>query len=171
MRTFIISILVLITFVATAQIDKFNLTSTGVVQVPGMTAKEIYSAIKKDIATLYVSYDGVTKMEDPSSNVIMLEGAYKKDFFIMSGVGSVHYNIDLECRDGRYKYTIRDFTYHHYHYRTGNRRCQVINAKPCFAIPNKVWLEIRASALKELMELDKMSKTIFERTTLSNDDW
>lgn len=86
---------------------------TEVVNVSNADAKELYAKAKLWIAQTYKDATKVIKHDDPENSILVGKGTmtYSSSVF-MGGAGRdgyVNYDIEIACREGRYKYTFSNF--------------------------------------------------------------
>jgi hypothetical protein len=85
---------------------------TGVVQVPGRTAKQLYYSSKLWISNTFQSSRAVTDLDDPENGRIVckIEQPVKVKHVFNSDYNShVKFTITLLFKDGRFKYSFTDF--------------------------------------------------------------
>ncbi len=98
-----------------------------VVQQAGATPQELYDRAMLWVKNFYKNTNEVIKSNDREKGVIQLRSSVR--IYVVKEDGSkffkniVYYNMKIECRPGRYRYTITDF-----------------NEKATAAAPVEVWL-------------------------------
>lgn len=105
MRTFL-SILAALVF-SVAGLSQNLITYSGVEKVEGVPASELFARAKKWTATSFVSAKDVTQMADNNTVVIKAKHLYDAQ----SAHHILDYTLTIECRDGRYKWTVSQITY------------------------------------------------------------
>ena len=87
----------------------------GVVQVEGATAAQLYARGKLWFAEAFIDSKNVLEVEDKETGVLVGKGTipYEPNVFISSGVirGHIGFTVKILVKDGRYKYTLTDFTH------------------------------------------------------------
>lgn len=85
---------------------------TEVVNVDSSTAKELYSRAKLFVADAYKSSKSVTDLNDDEAKIIlikpMMKVAYKD--FLTNIPYYVQYQMKIECKDNRYRYSVEGHT-------------------------------------------------------------
>ena len=106
MRKFIVSLFsVFSAFVAVSAQNPISYSS--VEKVEGVPATELFSRAKKWVAVSFVSANDVVQMSDNNTVVIKANHIYDA----MSAHHTLDYTMTIECRDGRYKWTIDRYIY------------------------------------------------------------
>jgi len=91
--------------------DKGNIEFAEVVAVDSVTAKELYSRARLFVANGFRSSTDVTKLEDTETLTIVTKGympRYYSNPFNSSHGGHVRFKFTIQCKEGRYKYSIED---------------------------------------------------------------
>ena len=81
---------------------------TEVVTVENANAKELFSRAKLFVADAYKSSKSVTDLNDDEAKIILIKPMMKvriKDFFA-TGDFYVQYQVKIECKDNKYRYSI-----------------------------------------------------------------
>lgn len=85
---------------------------TGIVNVDSASANKLYSNAKLFIVEAFKSGKSVTQMNDDNTNTVA--GSANDEIITKGFVGSaidkrIKFKILIQCKDGRYKYTINNF--------------------------------------------------------------
>jgi hypothetical protein len=90
-----------------------NYEYTGVVNVDSASADKLYSNAKLFIVDAFKSGKDVTQMNDDVAKTVAGKGDFKIYYKGLSGGidAYVYFKIIIQCKDGRYKYTINHFEY------------------------------------------------------------
>jgi len=88
-----------------------KITYTGVVQADSIAASELYRRAKKFVAMNYKSAKDVIQYDDPQKGELICKGSVKQSW--QSSYSDIQdtyvtHTFSIECRDGRYKYSITD---------------------------------------------------------------
>lgn len=75
---------------------------SGVQKADGLSAAELFTNSKTWVATAFNSAQDVTQMAD--DNILIVKGIHAYDDGLCHG--TLHFTLKVECRDGRYKWTI-----------------------------------------------------------------
>ena len=92
-----------------------QITYTGVVMVDSVSADDLFSRAKFFVADYFVSQKAVTDLTDEHTKTILIKPLLKMDLngFSAAGYsGYTHYDLKIENKDGRYRYTISNFIYY-----------------------------------------------------------
>jgi len=79
-----------------------------VINVDNANAKELYSRAKLFVADAYKSSKSVTDLNDDEAKIILIKPSMKvriKDFWVNDDY-YVQYQLKIECKDNKYRYTI-----------------------------------------------------------------
>jgi hypothetical protein len=79
-----------------------------VVEVQGVSADELFTRARSWVATFYPSGKFVTQLDDEGSHTLTILGTTGTSNLTEQAL--VHHTLTLETKDGRYRYTIGDFT-------------------------------------------------------------
>ncbi|MCK9203427.1 MAG: DUF4468 domain-containing protein [Bacteroidales bacterium] len=101
------------------------ITYTEVVQVPGKTKDEIYFASKTFIATTFRSAKDVIQLDDKENGELIVKGNFKECVGMsMRSWGNcdqiVSFTLNIQTKDGRFKYKIDNFQHESYARDLGN---------------------------------------------------
>ena len=148
-----------------SQVKEENGSYSGVVEIPGAKAGEIYIALKKYIASSYVSAKAVIQAEDKEAGMIEgngsmeITGTLGEGAPLGGGMGTVTYKISFRVKDGKFKYTFSDLIHTWkavykaatYTYDGGS----IGNDKPdsggFLGMPVKTWRNIQQKARENVM--------------------
>jgi hypothetical protein len=88
-----------------------KVTYQGVVTVPGATQAELYSRAREWFATSFGSAKGVLEMDDRESGKLIgnAVGSYNQRFMGKDGAVGLWRTINVQVKDGRFKYVITNF--------------------------------------------------------------
>ena len=78
------------------------------VEVQGVSADELFNRARSWAAASYQPGKYVTQLDDEGSHTLVIKGT--TDVPRTTDQASIHYTLTLETEDGRYRYTIGDFT-------------------------------------------------------------
>lgn len=81
---------------------------TGVVEVEGADAGELYSRAKAWVARVYLSAQDVIQLDDKDAHRLIAKGVTTGGGWM--GGATVWYTLTIETKDGRYRYSITDFS-------------------------------------------------------------
>ena len=117
MKTFLTAILVLFTTAAFCQERPLpknadgNYEYTGVISVDSLSASRLYSNGKLFVVTSFRSGKEVTQLNDEDSKTVAGNGTLKLNFKGLNAAVDeyVKFRFIIQCKDGRYKYTINNF--------------------------------------------------------------
>jgi hypothetical protein len=93
------------------QDENKNFVYQEVVDVPGITADELYSRAKAALALAYESAPDVTKLDDPQAKKLIVKGYFNISFsYTLTQVSyKIWHTLILEAKDGKYRVTLKDF--------------------------------------------------------------
>lgn len=81
---------------------------TGVVEVEGATAGELYSRAKVWVVDAYVSAKAVTQLEDKDAHRVIVKGTLDVKWMALT-TATVKHQWTIEAKDGRYRYSVTGF--------------------------------------------------------------
>lgn len=87
-------------------------TYTEVVKVDSASADALYSRAKVALAKLFVSGKDVSQVNDDNAKQVVGKGfteCITSDGMMKRNFGKIWFVLTIQCKDGRYKYTITDF--------------------------------------------------------------
>ncbi len=86
-----------------------------VIQFENMPKDSIFYALKKWVATEFISAKSVIEMEDKDAGILVISPNSKYSYnnkYLFSGyTGFIEYNMSMEVREGRFKVIIKNFTH------------------------------------------------------------
>jgi hypothetical protein len=82
---------------------------TEVVKVDSLNKKELYNRAKKWVVLKYKSANDVIQLDDKEDGIIIGKGNFGIKYY--SRRPTINHTLQIETRDGRYKYTISSFIY------------------------------------------------------------
>jgi hypothetical protein len=141
-----------------------------VVDVDSADAKTLYTRARMFLANIYKSAKDVTQMEDEPSKTIIIKAVLRNRVkAVLTGwtpYGYTSYTVQIQCKDGRYKFELKDF-YHngesngvaHMSYTGGS-----LNQEKGQRFPLKQWGYIKDQAAEEVIVL----KTAIKKFMASN---
>lgn len=86
-----------------------NISYTAVVKIDEALSQDLYSRGKLFVADAFKSNKDVTQLNDDASKVILIKPIIKhvSTGFLTSGLETfTNYQLKIECKDGKYRYTI-----------------------------------------------------------------
>lgn len=110
-------ILLLLPFISLAQSDSIPKNTDGkyeyteVVNVDSASAEKLYSNAKLFMVDAFKSAKDVTQLNDEASKTVAGTGAIKIVLHGTTGAQYVSFKINIQCKDGRYKYDFSNFQY------------------------------------------------------------
>ena len=93
-----------------------NIVITEVIKVDSANAQELYSRAKLFVAKIYVSNKAVTQLNDDVAKTILIKPVIKNIATSWLGnaeYGYTSYDLMIECKDCRYRYTFSHFVHHY----------------------------------------------------------
>lgn len=151
-----------------------------VVKVDSVSQQELYKRAQNWAETTFVSAKKITVVNDTANCILVLNPAFLISLKGENGelpAGYIKYQITLQCKDGRYKLSLTDFTHHpgESSFGTGGN---LNNAKPkCgyFVMAKGVWFNIREKALGYANHIRQLVQAAMDTTPKTNtnktDDW
>lgn len=132
---------------------------TEVVKVDSANAAILYSNAKIFIAKSFKSAKNVTDLSDENSKTVIIKGNMPVSVRSMGSFwdyGVVWFQISIQCKDGRYKYSITDFVHEDKPGPRGANGGSLESEKPecgTLKLPKKYWEYIKTDA-------DQTTKTL-----------
>jgi len=181
MKNLLFILLTIVSMSLSAQDYPEHFTYTGVVKVDSASATILYSRAKRFVAETYKSGKTVTDLDDATTTTIILKplmdsysSSVSMSAISSSCSASVKYTFTIECKDGRYKYTLSDF-----HHVIDIGQCgaggDLTSEKPAcgyFLLFKKTWAKIKASADAEAKALiEALNKAMNSSSTGAKSDW
>jgi len=136
---------------------------TDVVNIDSATAQNLYSRAKLFVADVYKSSKDVTQLNDDVAKTILIKPNIKnhiKSFLVNDNWGYTSYQIFIECKDNKYRYTISGF-YHHAPSSINNylRDGGILYKNSPKGYSDKIWAQITLQAKNEIdVIIDLMQK-------------
>lgn len=90
-------------------LENGNVVYTEVVKVDSINKKELYNRAKKWFVLNYKSANAVIQLEDKEDGMIIGKGNFRIKYY--SRNPTIEHTLQIETRDGRYKYTVSRFIY------------------------------------------------------------
>lgn len=107
--------LILSSLLTTAAYAGEPLAFENVVSAEDQSADALYGKARLWVADSFRSAQDVVQLDDPQTHTVVLKAVspYSRGVFFGGGSinGYVRYTLKIECRDGRYKYRLYDFTH------------------------------------------------------------
>lgn len=136
---------------------------TGVVEAPNETADELLSNAQLFITKTFKSGKAATQMVDHYAKSVAANGNFPVIY------GYIEFQFLVQCKDGRYKYTINSFVHKNHNEAAGG---YLSNEKPAcgtFFMPRKMWANIKMEANTDVNQLiDNLEKQMKNN---SSDNW
>ncbi|MGY6648328.1 DUF4468 domain-containing protein [Wenyingzhuangia sp. IMCC45574] len=90
-------------------IENGNVVYTEVIKVENINKKELYNRAKKWVVLKYKSANDVIQLDDKEDGIIIGKGNFGIKYY--SRKPTIEHTIQIETKDGRYKYTVSSFIY------------------------------------------------------------
>ena len=151
---------------------------TDVVSVTDSSTKaiDLFYRAQEFLVDVFVSADNVIEYENAETGKIIVKGRFKlKPTMVMAG--TVDFRMDIQVKDGRYKYTIKDL----------DHKCCVGNTSPAnggnikderpdcgtFRFTMKGWRQVKDATVSEVNTLVLLLKNKMDITSVESeeDDW
>jgi len=94
-----------------------QITYKAIVEVPGVTAADIYSRSREWFATAFKSANSVLQMDDKAAGKLIGKGVFMHSYLIKAGFGvtapmsyTIGFTINVTVKEGKYRVIITDFT-------------------------------------------------------------
>jgi hypothetical protein len=85
--------------------EKGNIVFQGVVEVPGVSATDLYARAKFWAAKAFISAQDVIQLDDPASGRLVLKGSYE-EIYMGSQRMWFNFTMTIEVKDEKYRWTI-----------------------------------------------------------------
>jgi hypothetical protein len=186
MKYHLIALLILMPITTMAQNYPFPKNADGaidyteVVPVDSATEQQLYSRAKRFVANAFSSATDVTKLEDPATFTIVTKGNlprfYSNPFNKTQG-GYVAFKFTIQCRAGRYRYSVTDLIHRQSATSTihdsGGLLTNDIPDCGRVNMPLKIWNRLKVQTDNDIKSfIDELKKTIAGKTEFSgNDNW
>lgn len=133
MRT-ILTTLLMLPLIMTAQPNPHELTVVD--SVPGASASQLFQRARLWFIDYYKSAPNVVQLSDSSTKTIVGKALFRYSGTVFRGgvarEGHVHYTIDVQCKDGRYRVRLYDYL----HDGASDDLGLLSDGRPCFTLPN-----------------------------------
>ncbi len=140
---------------------------TGVEVVQNTSAQELYSRGRLFIANVYRSGKDVTQLNDDVAKTILGKGAGEVIYSEALGPkrrGLVKYQIKIECKDNRYRYTIDQLTFN-FVVDTGFDEWLFDSPKRPRYVTKKSWYNIQESSDERIRSLIETLKSAMSKAS------
>lgn len=152
---------------------------TEVVQVDGVNAKELFVRAKEWLALTFVSSESVIDFEDKEAGKIIgngiLEVYRKRDMGISMDLGINRFMMEIQVKDGRYKYKIYKIKHELMPPAVNSSPGNLLVSKPgggIFTMGQKNWDYIKSESNRMFLDLiDSLKKQMAKPSDRSSDDW
>lgn len=117
---------------------------TEVVKADSLSADQLYGNAKFFVANAFKSAKDVTQLQDDNAKSVVCKG----NFTGYRGNGFIDFTLSIQCKDGRYKYSISNLV-HRTIYRNQYAGGNLANEKPdcgTFYMPKKYWNNLKSYA-------------------------
>lgn len=159
--------------------EKGIIEYTDVVNVSDADAQALYSRAKLFIAKAFVSGKAVTQLNDDDAKQIVANGNFVPVIKLMMGgagdYGRVHFSITLQCKDGKYRYSITGFDHELIMPKQNCSGGKLENIKPAcgtFYMTKAYWARVKESTDKNMKTLiAEMKNYMTANKTLTSDNW
>lgn len=149
---------------------------TSIVLVDSSNAATLYSKSKLFIANTFVSAKDVTQLADEETKTVVVKGLIPIEIKSMGKYwpfGNVYAKITIQCKDGRYKYSITDLVHEHRTVKNDVSGGNLENEKPICGtlfMPKKQWEAVKECTNEKVKALiAKLTKEMV--STASTDKW
>lgn len=137
-----------------------NIKYSAVISIENASAQDLYCRARLFIADVYKSGKDVTQLNDDAAKIVVGNGAAEivyQEAFGPKRTGFARYQIKIECKDNRYRYTIDGLTFK-FVVNTGYDEWPFILPKKPGYVTKKSWYNIQESTdlqIKRVIELLK----------------
>lgn len=120
-----------------------------VVNVDNATAKELYSRAKLFVADAYKSSKAVTDLNDDEAKIVLIKPMMKVTYkdFLTSIPYFVQYQLKIECKDNRYRYSVEGHTLIVPSNRSTTDELYSFTEKKPFLFSKKSWIGLQNQAI------------------------
>lgn len=174
----IISLFVALHLVFTLQAQSFPKNSagdieyTGVVTTEGYSKNDLYVQIRAWITKNFKDGNEVIQMDDKEDGRIIAKGISKLDRY--QYFGWINYTIDIQVKDGRYKYTISNVRHElpldATIYTPGTFTAEKAGGG-LHTMGNPRWLKIKQESSSKLKRLEQKLQTIITGEKEKEEEW
>jgi len=165
--------------------DSTKLKYEKVIKVDSLTADQLYMKLRSWVAKTYNSANDVIQMDDKANHLIIGKGQIRYDPKVYIGSdgtrGYISYTIQLEMKDGRYRYIIYDFihegsnkSYGDYSFLliTTDEECPYkIHSGISKSWKNKVWKDIKSRIDFEAKFIEESLNKYIKEPSDNNANW
>ncbi len=146
---------------------------TGIVEVPNATEENLFFKANEWFAIFFKSSKDVIQFSEKESGKIIGKGitsVYFKTLGMTKDVGYVSFTIDIDIKEGRFRYTIRDFWHH------AGSSSNVISPgdlrieKSGFQLAKKAWIQIKEQTDESIKQMIKDMESSMSSQN-NNKDW
>jgi hypothetical protein len=147
-----------------------------VVRIDSISANDLYTRAKFALTKIFRSAKDVTQFDDKENNQVIAKGlTYVKMKNIFNpAAGIVRFSFQIQCKDGRYKYTISDCIHEKsgsYQYSGGNL-CQEKPVCGTFLMPKATWTNIKKDFVFQMLLVINELKTEMSSAKANNkENW
>ncbi len=145
---------------------------TEVVSVDSASPSALYSRSKLFVAHAFNSAPDVTKLDDPATSTLITKGLLPRNYtnpFNRAHGGNVQFTLTIQCKDGRYKYTLTDLV-HIDNVSVGGGPLENDSPTSKMYITKKAWAKIKQETSTRISALiDELKKTMTQSS--GNDNW
>jgi len=154
-----------------------KITYTEVVKVDSVSQKELYNASKLWAMRAFADSKHVNEVKNAETFTLSLAPSVEtRDLNSNLKTGYLYYTLTIECRDGRYKYTLTDFK-HEKNPETnvcdgGNLENANYDCPGLVLNKKKFWADIKQQANDNIVALiADMKKSIVQNAVHKSSDW
>lgn len=142
---------------------------TEVVTVDSASAQTLYSRAKLFVTNAFVSGKDVTQMNDDAAFTTVVKGSTKPSLGLgATREGLVTFKMTIQCKDGRYKYSLTDFLHEGAQYSGG----ALENEKPdcgTFFLPKSSWNKLKKQVAETVTLMADNLKKDMKASTVKNE--
>ncbi len=150
-----------------------RITYTGVVQVDSASADELFSRATLWYASTFTSAKTAMELSDRATGVIVSDPKVNfPAYFIMNNgtrreSGSVRFSLKIQCKEGRFRYTLTDLVHVH----PGGYTIP-LEEKSQLSYRQYLWASLKDEANMSVNALiQSLSKSMSSRTVVDGGDW
>lgn len=158
--------------------ERGEIEFTEVISVDSAGSSTLYSRARLFVANAFNSSTDVTKLEDASTGTIVTKGLLPRNYinpFNKGQGGHVSFKLTIQCKDGRYRYSVTDFV-HQDRLHSSFTGGPLENERPqcgTFNMPRKSWEKIKSETAARVERFVAEMKATMNGSTVfsANDDW
>lgn len=150
-----------------------RVTYTGVLHVDSTSAEELFNRATLWYASTFPSAKAAMELSDRQAGVIVSDPKVNfPAYFIMNNgtrreSGSVRFSLKIQCKEGRFKYTLTDLV--HVHPQGYTIPFEVTSQ---LSYRQYLWTSLKNEANKSVVQLiQSLSKSMTSRTIVDGGDW